>query len=104
MKKCFECENSKELEAFSQDKSRKDGLQHVCKACRKFYYINNRTKIRIQKKEYNSQPKIKKKRNRILKAKRRTDPNFKIKHNLRIRMRDALKKNLKSARTIELHG
>lgn len=134
MKKCFECENSKELEAFSQDKSRKDGLQPVCKACRNSYYIKNKEKIKLQKqkyreenkeliqkqrrksyfknkeqmliyhKSYYSRPEIKKRKNEQEKYKLSTNPNYKILRNLRIKLCGIMKGRNKSMRTIEFLG
>jgi hypothetical protein len=56
-KKCRRCEESKPLASFSKDKSRKDGLQSLCKQCdsrkgRK-YYNANKEKIGQKNQKYN---------------------------------------------------
>jgi hypothetical protein len=48
-KKCRRCEESKPLASFSKDKSRKDGLQSLCKECdsrkgREYYNANKEIK------------------------------------------------------------
>jgi hypothetical protein len=37
MKTCSTCKIKKSIDNFGKDKSRKDGLNHVCKSCRKEY-------------------------------------------------------------------
>lgn len=37
MKKCGSCKQEKSFDEFGKSKSRKDGLQSYCKACRKLY-------------------------------------------------------------------
>jgi len=45
-KKCPRCKKNKELTEFHKNKAKKDGLQHVCKKCRKIYirkhYLQNK--------------------------------------------------------------
>lgn len=52
MKTCSKCKIEKELELFSKDKNRKDGLKPQCKSCAKVYREINNKYIQIYKKEY----------------------------------------------------
>ena len=52
MKKCNKCGEVKSTGEFSKDKSRKDGLEGQCKACRKAYYKANKDKIAESQKAY----------------------------------------------------
>lgn len=49
MKVCSTCKESKTLDSFSKNKSRKDGLSGHCKLChkgfRKIHYENNKDKV-----------------------------------------------------------
>lgn len=45
-KKCSKCQNNKAFEAFGKDSGKADGLDTVCKDCRKAYYNQNKEKIR----------------------------------------------------------
>ena len=56
-KKCCRCEITQVIEKLNKDKNRKDGLNSICKLCRKKYYNENLFKIR----KYNEQNKKKKK-------------------------------------------
>jgi len=51
MKQCYICKQFKELNEFSKDKRRKDGLQLSCKKCFSDYRLKNREKILKQKAE-----------------------------------------------------
>lgn len=66
------------------------------------YRLKNKENIKKQKQKYYSENK--EHINRHTKERRRTDINFKITHNLRTRLRKALKGINKSASTIELIG
>ena len=65
-KKCCRCEIIQVIENFNKDKNGKDGLNPICRLCRKKYYIENLVKI----KKYNEQNK--ERRNIYLKNKRET--------------------------------
>ena len=54
-KVCSRCKEEKPLEAFSKNRSRKDGLQRECKVCRKQYNKQYRQKNREKILEYNKQ-------------------------------------------------
>ena len=45
MKKCSGCKIEKDLNNFTKNSSRKDGLNHNCKECFKKYYEVNKNKI-----------------------------------------------------------
>jgi len=46
MKKCYKCEKDKESEEFSKNKRYKDGLNDICKICKKEQNILNKDKIK----------------------------------------------------------
>jgi len=67
MKHCPRCKSMKELNQFSKNKNRKDGLEWQCKDCvkenynlkkdqikekYKIYYLNNKDKISLSQKKY----------------------------------------------------
>jgi hypothetical protein len=52
MKTCTKCKIEKELTEFSKDKSKKDGLQLVCKTCKKEWENNNKEKRKEFSKKY----------------------------------------------------
>ena len=52
MKRCYKCGEEKALCEFSKNKSRKDGLNSLCKACVKAYYEANKEKIAERHKAY----------------------------------------------------
>ena len=52
LKKCFNCQLEKELDCFSKNKTKKDGLQSKCKSCEKLRYFENRSTILKQRKIY----------------------------------------------------
>ena len=68
MKKCSnkECKqvNPQSKSCFSKDSKKKDGLQSVCKNCKKEYYQDNKEQIKEKKKEYrqNNKEQIKEKK------------------------------------------
>lgn len=49
MKKCYKCEKDKELECFSKNKAKPDGLSSQCKDChkklRRAHYENNQQEV-----------------------------------------------------------
>ena len=132
MKNCFKCNTLKETSEFYKNKARLDGLQVYCKLCMKIEnkknYVNHKESWDLRTKEYGKTEKNKKYRrewakNKYLndeehrkkiiknvviyeKNKLLNDDYFKIKHRLRSRIRDALKRknSVKSKTTIELLG
>jgi len=95
MKKCTKCKEEKPLEEFNKDKEKKDGRRSACKECSKQYYENNREKIIEQRKGYNKQyyENNKEKRNRLLRERRKNDPEFRLRMNIRGAFRHFLKGN-----------
>ena len=56
-KRCPMCNKYLPLEAFSKNKSRKDGLQSYCIECRKERYLADRDKIAKRCKKYREEHK-----------------------------------------------
>lgn len=46
MKQCYKCKESKDLELFCKDSSRKDGHQNLCKACHSQVMINRYNELK----------------------------------------------------------
>ena len=85
IKRCSKCEIIQVIEKFNKDKNRKDGLNSICRLCRKEYYNENLVKI----KKYNE---LNKERRHIyLKNKRATGVNFRIISNTTNRIYKPLK-------------
>lgn len=55
LKRCGTCKIEKHFGEFNKDKSRKCGLQVVCKRCRQDLYIKNKDKILEKNKQYYEQ-------------------------------------------------
>ena len=70
----------------------------------KKHYQQNREVILKRHNEYEQKPEVKERRSKRTKQRRKSDPNFKIKLNLRNRLYYALKGQNKSASTLELLG
>lgn len=93
MKHCFKCNETKPVNEFSKNKAKKDGLQNQCKQCKsktdRRWIENNRDK-----------------RNAYKRNKRKTDPIYKLKSNLRSRSFKAFKNASfkKTMKTSELLG
>ena len=50
MKNCYKCKTEKEKTEFSKNKSQKDGLNNICKSCKKEYNdINKQHNTEINK-------------------------------------------------------
>jgi hypothetical protein len=77
---CYKCNMTKVINEFSIDRCKKNAHRNICKACELC------------------------KSNQYSRKRRKTDEGFRIKCNLRNRMWSSLKKNLKSAHTLELIG
>ena len=71
MKTCNECKESKDIEEFHQDCTKKDGRQRMCKKCRSEYYQKNREAIEEQKRKYYQRNK-----KRIMKRKKERDQQY----------------------------
>lgn len=129
-KQCISCLEIKKSNEFCHSKNDKDGLRSKCKVClnktynpdkKREYHLKNEKRIKSYRKDYyNSNKKIvcdkvkeyaKLNRTKInsrirerYNTKLKYDINFKLKLNLRISIRRALKKNIKSGRTIDILG
>ena len=57
-KRCSKCGETKSLDAFSKDKSQRDGLQRCCKECNASYHSQNLVRIRQRKKAYREANKV----------------------------------------------
>jgi hypothetical protein len=104
MKKCTTCNLKKELTDFNKQKSAKDGLSYTCKSC-----VNEKMKkwreanIEYEKQYYQNN---KERRNKYLREKRKVDPLYKMKGNLRTRTSIAFKNKgyNKNTKTQEMLG
>ena len=123
MKFCKGCNQSKALTEFHKRPSTPCGLRSRCKVCcnaaakkwqqnnrekerarLKKYRENNREKVNASNRKNNKRPEYKKRRNARRRKRYRTDPLYRIKKILRVRLRYALKGKVKSAKTIKLLG
>lgn len=117
MKKCSKCKIEKEYSNFNKNKYNKDGYQYHCKDCRVESRIKNKDKKRIYDSEYSLKNKNKIKErcknwkqnnkdkiNKYNRERASSDLNYKILHNLRNRVGNAIKFNYKSTSTKELLG
>lgn len=124
-KECSKCGQEKNIDRFSKDSSKKDGMYSSCKDCKKIvndkyykenidvrkkciheHYIKNKDEIikrkleqrRRNKKVYN------KKRNEYRNKRKKENPEYKLLCNIRARLYNALKRNSKSKSTERLLG
>ena len=74
------------------------------KASSKKYYQNNLEKRRASARKSNKRPEVKKRKNAWQRERRKTDPQYKLRCNLRRRLSHALKGKNKSASTMKLLG
>ncbi len=56
-KTCSGCGKKKDSSAFSKDRTKKDGLYHLCKTCRSAYRLKNKQTNKAVKEKKNSLPK-----------------------------------------------
>jgi len=125
---CYKCKIEKSKSLFCKDKNKKDGLESYCKECKKEYRLKNRDKKIVCDKQYYKENKelikVKKKKwreenkeyckqwykdnkeyhNQYKKQRYKTDLNYKLRENLRRRVRIAVKGINKSESTMELVG
>lgn len=105
-KKCLKCNEVKEINYFSKDKSSKDGYLTQCKCCRKKYYKLNKNlydRTEYMKKYKNDN---KSRRNDKLKIRRKYDILFNLSNNIRSRINETFKNNgyYKKSKTQEILG
>jgi len=105
-KVCTKCGEGKKLTEFVKSKYGKLGVRGECKTCQKKYRDNNREKTKNYWRLYYLKNKIKidKYNNEYVCMRRKTNIGFKLTKNLRDRIYIALKKNIKSKKTLELLG
>lgn len=104
IKVCGKCRGEKPFEEFSNDKSRKGGLQNKCKECKKAWREANKDKMSaLQKAWYEANREKLKARKRERKA---TDPLFKLSCNLRSLIKAAYKNGgfKKNSKTRDIAG
>ena len=134
LKTCSKCKEAKPYSEFNKSKVMKDGYQNQCNTCRREYRKANKDKIKSYAKAYreSNKDKIKDsrkayyesnknkvkahtkawreankdKRNAYEIQRRKTDPLYKIKGNLRTRTHDAFRRNgySKNTKTQEMLG
>lgn len=111
MKKiCTNCKQEKILDDYYKRSIVPDGHCSECKECSKQrnkhnhrnYYLSNKEKILKKNSKYliTFRESYKEKRNSQLKERRKTDVAFKLAHNLRRRMRGAVKRNQKAGSAV----
>ena len=120
-KDCSKCGLPKLKNCFHKDKSKKDGLNHICKDCVKAKdakrYQENKDEIKAdnakpeakaKKAEYDqarhAKPATKARRNARRKERRQTDEGYRIEVNLRARLYKAMGGEKKSVSTMKLVG
>lgn len=93
MKICRKCLIEKDISLFSKDLQNKDGYKHSCKECCKLqdkkYYTNNSQVILEKQKEYRKLNRSRYTDNETYR--RKIDPIFKLKKNIRKRVNDYFK-------------
>lgn len=107
-KNCSMCKKWKPLSDFANLRKSADGLSYRCKSClrekiRKYRddysdEIEERRKTKEYRKEY------RRKKREYQRKKRSTDINYRLRGNLRSRVRQAIKNNVKSGHTLDLLG
>lgn len=102
MKKCSKCGETKELEEFHKDKSRKDGRTSKCKVCVSAYYQANKEK-RLAYLKANKE-KITRDKRAYMARRMAENPSARIANILRTRIGIALSGRCKSASTLNLLG
>jgi hypothetical protein len=94
---CNKCNVFKSLDEYYRNKNEKDGRQYTCKSCfaeyQREYHKKNKESLRQKRMKYRSDPEIRKSHYKVCteyqKRRRREDPLFKVKNNLRRRINDA---------------
>ena len=89
MKRCSKCKTISLKCNFNKDVSTRDGLNPICKVCRLRYYNEKRGQKLQYQKLYAKQNRMR--INKYEKNKRKTDFNYKIAHNIRVRTNRAFK-------------
>lgn len=107
-KVCSACKEWYPLDRFYNLQSAQDGLSYRCKNCQKVraleYYRAHRASIQAKRKTGHFRKRFNAYCRKYAKRRRRTDPEYRIKRNLRGALNAALKGAPKSAPTMELIG
>lgn len=105
VKTCNTCKVEKPIDNFSKDKTSKDQLQRKCKECVKKYQSSNKDRIKANRVLYKEKNKeyFKQYNTTYHKKRREKDTLFKLRGNLRNRMKQTLRQE-KSKSTEELLG
>ena len=125
MKICSKCKEEKETIEFNKCKRNKDGLQSLCKECRKKWRQDNKDKIAEYKKQYwqNNKEELSEKHkqywqenkeqkkqyyqenkehyNQYYKNRKKNDIQYKLSCRLRIRIHSAIKNNQKAGSAVK---
>jgi hypothetical protein len=110
MKICSKCNRSLENKCFYKNSQSFDGLRPSCIECdkniRKLWRDNNRERIKLVTTEYrkNNLEYYSKKMVQINKKRRQNNDSFKLEHNYRGLISNALKNNYKKTKATELLG
>ena len=93
MKKCKKCNQEKSEEQFTISNLSKDGLQLYCKECRTNYYHEHKEKMNLSSKKFyeNNLIYVRKKMVENITDKLKSDPLYKAKHYLYMRVRQYYK-------------
>lgn len=102
MRVCTKCKIEKDESKFNKHSKMRDGLDTQCKACKSEYKKINKESIKVKSAEW--QKRNRNNRNKKQAERLKNDPIFKLTRNLRIRINKALRRNTKSAPTVELIG
>ena len=103
---CGSCKIVKEIECFQRRNDTELGVRKTCKRCKKQkrvdYYKENSETLKKYQSEYskNNRDKI----NEYCRNRRKTDPSFKLIHNTRSRLGQALRGNIKPKSSKEILG
>jgi hypothetical protein len=113
-KYCYDCKTILNKEYFGKHKQAKDGLNTICKDCRKImvnkYYHNNSVVMNLKKTEYNikNRGRVRIRQKNYVSRRRNSDEMFKLCLNLRARLKGYLRiKNLSrkiNKKTLDMIG
>ena len=113
-KACSTCKIEKPLSEYNRNKKHKDGRSYICKSCfadyQREYHKKNYDKLKQKRDKYRSNPEVKKRHNetcaKYQKNRRRNDPLFRVRMNIRNRTREAFAVSFwtKTSRTRDILG
>jgi hypothetical protein len=118
MKRCSKCKTEKSPDLFSNDKNRKDGKCDTCKSCVREYQVKNKDKIKAKNKIWRdvnkdhvkekmrlwriaNPDKMAKQQREYSSNRKKTDPAFKLRCQLRSRICKVIKRGQKSGSAIK---